>query len=79
MIQKKPPSKRNAGNSNTKTQMQLVLLPVSAHFPHSVLPSEDSLCVDGFLPYVGDANPTLKNFIEFALVQQLGMPGLLRF
>lgn len=69
----------NPGNSNAKSRIQLVPLPASYTFSHSLFPSEDRLFAQGFLPYVGDANPTLKNLIEFALVQQLGMPGLLGF
>lgn len=41
--------------------------------------SQRSTTCSRFLPYVRDANPTLKNLIQFALVQQLGMPGLLGF
>lgn len=79
MVLRKPPATVTPGNSDTKARIQLVLLPASTHLPHAVLPSVNRLFAHGFLPYVGDAHPTLKNLIEFALVQQLGMPGLLRF
>lgn len=48
-------------------------------FHHFAIPSCERLRAPRFLPYVRDANPTLKNLIQFALVQQLGMPGLLGF
>lgn len=68
-----PGYRRPGPNPRPQARMQRV--------PATGTPRSRPVCAwggkGGVLPYVGDANPALKNFIEFALVQQLRVPGLL--